>query len=202
MASLRLATPSLRKIAEMWLPTVLGASPSRCAIVALFAPVAIASSTSRSRGESPARTGDSRGAVKLASTLGDSLSEDHVPTGDRPDRPFDLVLISALEQVAAGAGPQRLRHHRVLVEHGQDQYSRAREVSDDLPGGGHPVQRRHSQVHDHHVRAAERHLLDRLGTGAGLADHLDPVEGLEQCRQPPPDHRVIVGEHHPDGRGR
>ena len=37
----------------MWLPTVFGARPSRAAMVALLAPVAITSSTSRSRRVSP-----------------------------------------------------------------------------------------------------------------------------------------------------
>ena len=47
IASARLATCNLAKMFEMWLPTVLGAKPSRLAIAALPNPLAISVSTSR-----------------------------------------------------------------------------------------------------------------------------------------------------------
>jgi hypothetical protein len=53
----------------------------------------------------------------------------------------------------------------------------------------------HPHIHQHDVGPGQLDLAHRgLAVGC-LADHLEPVQGVEQRAQPAPDHGVVVGQH-------
>ncbi len=43
------------------------------------------------------------------------------------------------------------------------------------------------------------HLADGVGASGGLSDVLEVVEGQQERREPAPDDRLVVDDHHPDG---
>src|SRR6202035_5694646 len=103
MAWARSATCSLVKMLETWLRTVFWLSPSLVAITGLARPWATRSSTSRSR------------SVSCGNTGGQLRPEDDLAVGGGLDGGADLLLVRALEQVAAGAGAQRGEDRVVVV---------------------------------------------------------------------------------------
>jgi len=58
----------------------------------------------------------------------DPWPEDRLPGGHRVDRPDDLVLGGALQQVAGGAGAHRVEQRVLVVDHRQHQHRRPRRV--------------------------------------------------------------------------
>ena len=79
-----------------------------------------------------------------------------------------------------------------------DQDTGLRHPLADLAGGGQPVQPGHRNVHDDDVRAQSDREFDRLESVGGPPDHGEVVLGLEQRGQPVAEHRVVVGDQHPD----
>ena len=69
-----------------------------------------------------------------------------------------LADVRLLDQVAAGARPQRLDDLLVLFVPREDQDPRVGAALADLPGGVQPVEPRHHDVHQHDVRL---HALGR-----------------------------------------
>ena len=65
-----------------------------------------------------------------------------------------------------------------------------------LAGGGDPVEPRHADVHQHHVRAQPARLADRLAAVGGLPEHLDPLAPLEDRAQADADEVLVVGDQH------
>ena len=61
------------------------------------------------------------------------------------------------------------------------------------------VHARHADVHDDHVGAGVPGELDRLGSGSGLAGHVDVGCLLDQHAQARADQRLVVGQDDPDG---
>ena len=92
MASERLATWSLAKMLVMWFPTVAGARANRLAIVALPSPLAMRSSTSRSRRRQLGKGLVGARAGQVAQRLpGDTRAEDRLAGGHGGDRADDVV---------------------------------------------------------------------------------------------------------------
>ena len=136
MAAARSATWSLVKIEDRWLATVFGDSPSRVAIAALGSAAASRSRISRSRAVSSGKgsaTGGGRGEV-AQHPLGHAGGEDRLAGGHGADRPADLLLLGALDHVAAGAGAHGREHRVLVVEHRQDQHARPRAPPGRSPG--------------------------------------------------------------------
>lgn len=69
-------------------------------------------------------------------------------------------------------------------------------MGDEL-GAAHP---RHAGVGEHDIRQVPREECDGLGSAACLRDHLDPVDRVEQEREPAP-HEVLVVDDHDPQRG-
>ena len=61
--------------------------------------------------------------------MGDAGREDRLAGGHRADGPADLVLLGALDHVAAGARPHRREHGVLVVEHRQHQHRDVRAPS-------------------------------------------------------------------------
>ena len=75
-------------------------------------------------------------------------------------------------------------------------------VAEDQAGGLQPVEHRHPDVHQDHVGPERGGLVDRVPAVDRLADDLDVGLGASSTEQPLPDHRLVVGDQHPDGHGR
>ena len=73
--------------------------------------------------------------------------------------------------------------------------------STEQPAGGlQPVHDRHPHVHQHHVRVELAGGGHRLRAVGGVADHQQVRLGGEQRAEALPDHRLVVGDQHPDHR--
>ena len=70
--------------------------------------------------------------------------------------------------------------------------------ADDAAGRLDPVQHRHADVHQHHVRPQPGRLRDRLLAVAGLADHGHVRLAVEDLAQADPHERLVVGDQQPD----
>ncbi len=205
-AAVRSPTSSLAKIVVRLLLTVFG---ERCRVEAISAvrrPWASSSRISFSRAVSSGNGSSVAawpGRVRevLQHPRGDRRAEDRLAADDGPDRVGDLVLLGALEQVAAGAGLHRGEHGGVLVVHRQHQHRGLGHRLADPPGRLDPVEAGHPDVHQHDVRLGQLGLADRGLAVLGLADHLEVVEGAEQRGQAPAYDGVVVGEQHADRLG-
>ena len=93
----------------MWLATVFGAIDIFLAISALRAPAAMRPSTSRSLLVRPGKriAGSGWGGDQAEHPAGDTGPEDGLARGDGLDRADDLLLLGALEHVAARPGTHR-----------------------------------------------------------------------------------------------
>ena len=158
----------------MWFLTVFGLMWSSAAIWALSLPFAISFSTWISRSESSER-------IVLAASRGDESSPGGAgaPSTRSPARSSDspaaaarmpghqLVDRRVLEQVAAGAGQDRVHHVGVLVGDREHEHARQRRDHRDLARRLDAADPRHVQVHHDDVG---RDLADqRERVGARLA---------------------------------
>jgi hypothetical protein len=114
------------------------------------------------------------------------------------DRLGHLVERDVLEQVAAGAGPDRLEQVLFLVADGQHHDLRAGRDVLGRPAGLDPAGLRHPDVHEHDVGQRLASHGDRLGTVAGLPDQVDVVLLIQDHLQTAPEQGMIVGDQHPD----
>ena len=202
IASARLATWSLAKMLEMWLLTVLGASPSRAAMAALARPVAMRPSTSRSRAVSSGNAvGSERGAGQVGQrTSGDSGAEDRLAGRDGRDGADHVGGGRALEDVAERAGAHRREHRLVVLEHGQHQDARRRA----RPGRSRRVA---SMPFIPGIWMSMMMTSGRSGDGGAYRvvaggddlDHLVPVDGGQQRAQSFLHDGVVVGDDDPQG---
>ena len=128
-------------------------------------------------------------------------ADDHLPGDDGVEGGEDVVLLGALEQVAAGAGAHRGEHGLVVLEHREHEDGDVRQQRRQPAGGLDAVHRRHLDVHDDDVRPRQLRLAQRLGAGRRLRHHLDAVERRQQRRHAAADDRVVVRDEHPDRAG-
>ena len=153
---------------------------------------------------------DVRGALFLrvafgqGGELGEQLArhrgvDQRLATVHRPDRLGHLVQRDVLQQIAAGAGADRLEQILFLVTDRQHDDLRARH---DILGGaagfdaaalGHP------DVHEHDVGQRLPGHGHRLGAVARLPDQVDVILLLEDHLQAAAEQRVIIRDQHPDG---
>jgi len=95
------------------------------------------------------------------------------------------------------------RADQVLVVGGGGQHHHGGPVRDVVQCREHrvPVQPRHVQIEQQHVRAGGGDDGDRLPAVAGFARDLDVRFLAEQVAQSVPDDAMVVGDHHPDRHG-
>ena len=116
----------------------------------------------------------------------------------RPDRLGHLVQRDVLQQIAAGAGPDRLEQVLFLVADRQHHDLRARR---DVLGGAARLDAtalRHPDVHEHDVGQRLPGHGYRLGAVARLPDQVDVVLFVEDHLQAAPEQRMIIRDQHPD----
>jgi len=120
---------------------------------------------------------------------------DHGVAGrDHADGGQDVLQGHVLDQEPARPGPQRAVDVVVLVERGEHEHPGVRTGGGDQPGCLDAVHARHADVHDDHVGAGVPGEPYRLGSGSGLAGHVDIGSPLDQPAQSGPDERLVVGE--------
>jgi len=99
---------------------------------------------------------------------------DHGVAGrDHADGGQDVLQCHVLDQEPARPGPQRAVDVVVLVERGEHEHPGVRTGGGDQPGCLDAVHARHADVHDDHVGAGVPGEPYRLGSGSGLAGHVD-----------------------------
>jgi uncharacterized protein YcaQ len=138
--------------------------------------------------------------------LGDELArhgrvDQRLAAMHRAHRLGHLVQRDVLEQVAAGAGPDRLEQVLFLVADGQHHDLGAGGDLLGRPAGLDPAGLRHPDVHEHDVGQRLARHGDRLGAVAGLADQVDVVLVGQDHLQAAPEQRMIVGDQDPDRLG-
>ena len=74
--------------------------------------------------------------------------------------------------------------------------------SDQRPGRLDAAGPGHLEIHQDDVRGGRRHLLQRLGAVARLADDGQVGLGAEHHRDPGPEHRLVVDQEHRDAHDR
>jgi len=154
------------------LRTVFSDVPSRRAISWLRQPAVTSSSTSRSRG---VRSGkDPRGewtTLRPGEERGDaSRDRTAVPrltARDRLHRSDDLCTLRTLDQISAGSGLQGSEEVFVVFVHGQHEDGELGLGLEQPRSGRYPVEGRHRQVGDHHVRLV---LVDRAEQLLAITD--------------------------------
>ena len=150
------------------------------------------------------RIGDARAAAVPGADLveepaGDRAGERGLAVHDAVEEGGDLLGRLGLQQVAGGAGADRLQE--VLLGAGGRQH-------DDLALGGglaQPGQRRqavetgHGKVEQDDVRPEPLGVDDRLGAVGGAADHVEPV-GAEERRERLAGQGVVVDDEDAGGQ--
>ena len=166
----------------MWFLTVFGLMWRSAAIWALSLPFAISFRTWISRSESSERiVSASRcdglvGADVPEHLRRDGRRDERLARRGGPDAREQLVDRRVLQQVAAGAGQDRLQHVAVLVGDREHEHPRQGRDHRDLPGRLDAADPRHVEVHDDDVR---RDLAD--GVSASV-----PLRPRRRCRLPVP----------------
>ena len=202
MAWARLATWSLAKMAEMWLPTVLGARPSRRRSRVGQAGgdqvehLAFAGGQLRER---PARRCRVARRSRRASAWR-RPGRRWPRRRPRRDRADDLVLLGALDEVAAGAGAHGREHRVVVVEHGQHQHRRptgaARAISRVASTPSRSGICRSMTTTSGRWTTASRTASWPVAASATIS-----ISGSEASAPGArPDHRMVVGDQDPDRR--
>ena len=189
---------------ETWLRTVFGLRHEPCGDRRRWCGPARSGRGPRARARSaPGRRLGRRSARRRSSSIsrraiaGPKIAS---PRRDRADGAHDLVLVGALEQVAARAGAHGGEDRVVVLEHRQHQHADVRAGRDDRAGGLDAVRARASAGPSRPRRAASsRASGDRLGAVGGLADDLDVAARVEQRAQPVAEDRVVVGDQDADG---
>ena len=158
-ACTRSRRPSFISTFETCVLTVASPTTSASAISALDIPRASSSSTSRSRsvssdsasGRRPTGAG-SRRPTRSSSWRVTAGRQQRVAGGDHPHGAHQLLRRDVLGDEAAGAGAQRLDDVLVEAERRQHQHAMVGQPLDRLD----PVEVRHPDVHQDHVRAQSR----------------------------------------------
>src|SRR6185437_9283874 len=119
-----------------------------------------------------------------------------------PDGAGELGGGQVLEQVAGGAGPQRLHDVLLVVERGQHHHLAGGQLPADPRGRLGAVAPGHADVHQDHVRLQSDRPLDRLLTVAGGAHHVYAGLDAQQGRDPVADELLVVGHQDADRRSR
>jgi hypothetical protein len=117
----------------------------------------------------------------------------------RPDRVGHLIQRDVLQQVAAGARPDRLEQVLFLVADRQHHDLRARRDLLGRPARLDAAALRHPDVHEHDIGQRFAGHGHRLGPVARLSDHVNVVLLGEDHLQAAAEQRMIIRDQHPDG---
>src|SRR3954454_17885852 len=115
------------------------------------------------------------------------------------DRVGDLLDGDLLQQVAGGAGLDRLVEIVLLVGDGQHEDLHRRHRLGQPAGGLDAADARHAHIHEQHVRRVQLGLGDGVLAVLGLADDLDALLELEDLDQASSEEGVVIDDEHADG---
>src|SRR5688500_13399510 len=91
---------------------------------------------------------------------------------DDPDRLKKLLTGHTLKQVTLSAGLDRAQNTLIGIKGGEDNGPSFRVTLAKLGQGLHAIKLRHLQVQQNHIWIEGGSLLNDLGSGSGLTDHL------------------------------
>ena len=129
----------------------------------------------------------------------DRRREQRVAVRDDVDRVDELLGRRVLEQEPARADSQRLVHVLVEVEGREDEDARALLLPVEQSAGRlEPVDVRHADVHQDHVRLHAVRGVHRLRAVGRLADDLDVLLGVEDHPESRPNERLVVDDEDAD----
>jgi hypothetical protein len=114
------------------------------------------------------------------------------------DRRHELVRLRVLEQVADGAGVERLQDALPVRERREDDDGGFCRLAEEPTGRLDAVEARHLEIHQHDVGfslSRDAHSLVAVG---GDADYLDAVGRPQEVLEPSPHHGVVVRQQHAD----
>lgn len=130
----------------------------------------------------------------------DAGGEQGVTVGHHTHGLHQIGGFGVLHQESGGPGAHGLEDVLVEFEGGQHHHPYLGKFRGrgDFAGGGQPVQHRHANIHEHHIRAEFPGQPHRLFAIGGLADYLDIVLRVQQCRESGAYQRLIIGDHDPN----
>ncbi len=123
------------------------------------------------------------------------------PGRDPADGVDEVGALDLLEQVAGGAGHDRVEEGFVVGERREDEALDGAVERAHLAADLDAVAVGQAHVDDRDVGLRRGDAGDALGGGAGLADDLDVVLRLEQLPDPAADDLVVVQQEHPNRHG-
>jgi hypothetical protein len=122
--------------------------------------------------------------------------------GDFADGSDDVGVGCFFEDVAGGAGSERLAHVAGVVLHREHEHLRLGRVLQHIGDGLDTALPRHDDIHQDDVGLLGPRLEDGLLRVTGFADYLDPLFGVEHVPEPAPDNSVVIDDQDADhGRG-
>jgi hypothetical protein len=132
----------------------------------------------------------------LDQAAGDGRGQDGIPGGRHPHAGGQLADGRVLEEETARARTQRLEDVLIKIERGEYQHPRAGHAARHLAGRLDPVEIRHADVHQHHVRSQAGAEANGLPAGGGLTDHLEIGFGLQDQAEAGADQLLVIGYQH------
>ena len=135
---------------DTWLRTVFGLRYSARAISGFVQPSATSASTSRSRCRQLWERDvhvrlRPRGVEVADDAAGDVRSEDRFAVRHRSHRPFDVLVVGALQQVTTSAGAHCSKDRLVVLGHRDHEDTDVRRSGNDLPRCLDAIELRHVQ---------------------------------------------------------
>ena len=202
----RSRTPSFRKTFETCVFTVVSLTTSLAAISALERPLARSWRISASRpvSEPTAAVSFSRRVGRRREAREQSLdrcrAEEGVPACDDAYRVDELSGTHVLQEEPTRSGSDGSVDVFVKVERCQHEDTRAAAGGDDLLRGLDPIEVRHSNVEEDHIRF--EFLDESYGSRAvfGFADDLQVRPALDDQSKPAANERLVVGDRDPDAQ--
>ena len=140
--------------------------------------------------------------VELREQLGRHRRRDQaLALHDRVDGGRHLFRRDVLQQVAVGAGLDRLIQIVLLVGDGEHEDLGAGQHLPDAPGGFDPVDPGHAYVHEHHIWGQPLGLGDGGLPVLRLGDHLDVLLRTQHDVEAATEQRLVVGDQDPNRPG-
>src|SRR5437899_4075217 len=119
----------------------------------------------------------------------------------RLESQLELGDVGPLEEIAGGAGAQRLGHVLLGGVHREDQDARAGGLFGDAGGRLEAVETRHGDVHDDDIGAVEACQLEGFAPVRRLRDHVDPADLAQHRADALTNQGVVLGEQDTQGSG-
>ena len=105
-----------------------------------------------------------------------------------------LPGIHRLEQIAARARPDGVKHVLLLAIHGQGDDAGGGSLAHDLADGLHAGHLRHDDIHQDYVRLRRTRQHHRLGAILGFGHHVEAAQPFTELAKPLAHQGVVVSK--------